>query len=93
MEPVRVFEKGIEPASAAAPSYGEYPFHLRDGDITSPKISVSEPLKNQCAHFIECITEGQRPLTDGAAGLEVVQIMEAIDRSVAQRGAPVAVDD
>lgn len=90
-EPVRVFEKGIEPARGEASNFGEYHFEMRDGDIISPKIAVSEPLKNQCTHFIKCITEGQRPLTGGEAGLEVVQIMEAIDRSIAQRGAPVAI--
>lgn len=89
LEQVRVFEKGIVHAAAEAPSYGEYHFLIRDGDIISPRIEVSEPLKNQCAHFIECVTQNLRPLTCGRTGLEVVRVMEAVDRSIKLRGAPV----
>ncbi len=62
---------------------------IRDGDIISPKIEPSEPLKNQCVDFIECIRTGDRPVSDGPSGLAVVEIMEAIDRSLLLRGAPV----
>lgn len=89
LEQVRIFEKGIVTAAAEAPSYGEYHFLIRDGDIISPRIEVSEPLKNQCAHFIECVTQNLQPLTCGRTGLEVVRVMEAIDRSIELRGAPV----
>ncbi len=89
MEQVRVFEKGVIPAPAEATSYGEYQFSMRDGDIISPRVKVSEPLKNQCLHFVECIMEGKRPVTDGQAGLEVVKVMEAIDRSIENHGTPI----
>ena len=72
-----------------APSYGEFHFQIRDGDIVSPRIKASEPLKNQCSHFLECITSGNRPLTGGREGLEVVQVLAAIDLSIARHGAPV----
>jgi predicted dehydrogenase len=91
LERVRVFEKGVAPAPTEAPSYGEYHFLMRDGDIISPKIEVSEPLKNQCTHFLECVTQGNRPLTGGREGLEVVRVMEAIDRSMERKGAPIEV--
>lgn len=89
-EQVRVFEKGIASTPCEAPNYGEYLFQMRDGDIISPKIEPGEPLKNQASHFLKCIQGNQRPLTDGEEGLEVVKVMEAVDRSLAQRGAPVA---
>lgn len=89
LKQVQIFEKGIVPAAAEAPSYGEYHFLIRDGDIISPRIEVSEPLKNQCAHFIECVTQNLQPLTCGRTGLEVVRVMESIDRSIELRGAPV----
>jgi predicted dehydrogenase len=92
MEQVRVYEKGVAPAAAEASSFGEYHFSVRDGDIISPRVEVSEPLKNQCLHFLECIVEGKRPLTDGQAGLEVVKVMEAIDRSVENHGTPVEIN-
>ncbi len=92
MEQVRIFEKGIAPGEVDAPSsYGEFRFLIRDGDIISPRVQASEPLKDQCLHFVECINQNKRPFTDGQAGLEVVQVMQAIDRSLAQNGAPVQV--
>jgi predicted dehydrogenase len=74
-----------------AQSYGEYQFLLRDGDILSPRIEVSEPLRNQCSHFLECITNGVRPLTSGHEGREVVRVMEAVERSIQRNGAPVEI--
>ncbi|TEU14775.1 MAG: Gfo/Idh/MocA family oxidoreductase [Anaerolineales bacterium] len=91
IEQVRIFEKGIASEEIEAPSYGEFRFRIHDGDIISPRIEASEPLKSQCLHFIECFTQNKHPLTDGQSGLEVVQVMEAIDRSLAQNGAPVQV--
>lgn len=89
MEPVRIFEKGVAIELDEAPTYGEYRFLMRDGNIISPKIEMSEPLKNQCNHFISCVLESKQPLTDGQSGVDVVQVMEAIDQSMAQNGVPI----
>jgi predicted dehydrogenase len=89
LERVRIFEKGVSPVESEAANYGEYNLRIRDGDIISPPVETSEPLKNECIHFVDCVTQRVQPLTDGWAGLDVVRVMEAIDRSVAQRGAPV----
>jgi predicted dehydrogenase len=88
VERVRVFEKGVTPVESDASSYGDHHLRMRDGDIISPRIDVSEPLRNECAHFLECVSEGKQPLSDGRSGLDVVRTMEAISRSVAQKGAP-----
>jgi predicted dehydrogenase len=88
-ERVRVFEKGVSIVEPEASSYGEFQFRMRDGDIISPRVEMSEPLKNQCSHFVECVQKGTRPLTDGLAGLNVVRVMEAITDSISQNGTPV----
>ncbi len=87
-EPVRVYEKGVSIAPVEPSSYGEYHLQMRDGDIISPKVELGEPLKNQCRHFLQCVTQGCDPLTSARDGLEVVKAMEAIDRSLALYGAP-----
>jgi predicted dehydrogenase len=92
MERIRIFEKGVEPADPEAASFGEYHFLMRDGDIISPKIEVSEPLKNQCSHFLHCIRSGETPETHGPVGLEVVKAMEAIDKSMEENGTPVEIE-
>ncbi len=91
LERVRVFEKGVRSVPAEASSYGEHQFQMRDGDIISPRVEISEPLRNQCLHFLECITEGIRPITSGRDGLDVVRVMKAIDSSLDRNGAPVSV--
>lgn len=91
LEQVRVFEKGVTPAPPEVANYGEHQLLLRDGDIISPRIEASEPLKNQCAHFVECVRRCLCPLTDGWAGRAVVQVMAALDRSIERNGAPVAI--
>ena len=50
-----------------------------------------EPLEVECRHFVECVAEGKRPLTDGASALRVVRVLEAAQRSLESRGAPVDV--
>ena len=91
-ERVRVFEKGVTSVEREASSFGEHQLLMRDGAIIIPKIEASEPLKNECAHFLECVLTGCQPLTSGREGVEVVQVMEAIDRSVAAHGAPVVLE-
>ncbi len=90
-ESVRVFEKGIAPAEPQADSFGEFRLLVRDGDIISPRVEPSEPLKNMGEHFIECIMYQKQPLTDGQNGLDVVRVMVALDQSLARHGTPVEV--
>jgi predicted dehydrogenase len=91
LEQVRVFEKGVRPARAEVMGFGESQFQIRDGDIISPRVEVSEPLKNQSTHFLECVRAGRPCLSGGPEGREVVEVLEAIDRSLALNGARVAV--
>jgi len=93
LEKVRIFEKGVSPSATEVNSYGEFQFLMRDGDIISPKVEASEPLKNQCAHFLDCVTRGVTPLSDGQNGLDVVRVLVAIDESVRRNGAPVEVQN
>lgn len=88
MEPVRVFEKGAAPLTKGDSSEDQ-PFVMRDGAVVSPKIEASEPLKNQCSHFLDCVAGGGTPLSGGPEGRDVVRVLDAIDRSVARGGAPV----
>jgi UDP-2-acetamido-3-amino-2,3-dideoxy-glucuronate N-acetyltransferase len=49
-----------------------------------------EPLRNECAHFVECIKNGTTPRTDGKNGLRVVQVLEAAQRSLDEEGSAVS---
>jgi len=89
--PVRIYERGAKPVEPSVYGYAEHQFLLRDGDIVMPRVEISEPLRNQCEHFVACVTTGAEPLTDGQNGLDVVRVIDAVDRSMAQRGAPVEI--
>ena len=92
LEPVRIFEKSVSMVKNEPSSFGEYKFAIRDGAIISPKVPISEPLRNQCLHFIECIQHDLTPITDALSGLHVVRVMEAADRSIELNGMPVALN-
>jgi len=47
-----------------------------------------EPLRAECQHFISCIRNGQRPLTDGLRGLEIARVLDACQHSLDADGAP-----
>jgi predicted dehydrogenase len=86
-EPVRIFNKGAirEPSYE---SFGEFKLVTRSGEVVSPAISPSEPLKNQCQHFLKALASGSPVLSDADDGLRVVEIVSAINRSIAERGVP-----
>lgn len=91
-EPIRIFEKAVSAGDGPIEPRGEYPLHIRDGDIISPRVLATEPLKNQCRHFLECVETGATPRTPGEDGVNVVAVMDAITRSIEARGAPTPVE-
>jgi predicted dehydrogenase len=72
-----LYDKGFDQDTS---SWGEY--IARSGDIYSPQISNREPLRLECEHFIECVRTGATPRSDGAGGLRVVRVLEALQRSL-----------
>jgi predicted dehydrogenase len=92
-ESVRIFDKGAISVPTADPSNGDVELMLRDGDIISPRIEASEPLRNECNHFLDCIRHGIRPLTSGYEGREVVRVMQAVERSIELQGARVEIGE
>ncbi|MBI3490735.1 MAG: Gfo/Idh/MocA family oxidoreductase [Acidobacteria bacterium] len=91
VECVRVFERGVSATDVTADSFGEFKLLVRDGDIISPKIEPSEPLKTQCMAFVDAVTTGRRPLADGRFGGHVIRALAAIEKSMRSCGAAVEV--
>lgn len=63
----------------------------RTGDMWAPQLSLSEALWTEANHFVECIEGGKTPITDGEAGLRIVQILEAATQSMGAQGRPVTI--
>jgi predicted dehydrogenase len=68
-----VYDKGFDPNTR---SYGGY--IARSGDIFSPQVPNTEPLRLECEHFLESIRTGMAPLSDGNSGLRVVRVLERL---------------
>ena len=80
---VRVYDKGAFRKGDV--TYGDFQYKLHSGDILIPRLDMREPLQVECAHFIECVQSGTRPLTDGENGLRVLKVLAAGEKSL-QRG-------
>jgi predicted dehydrogenase len=83
-EKVKIYDKGIDVTTRE----GVYDtlVQYRTGDMLSPKLDQEEALSVGTKHFIDCVLNGKRPVTDGAAGLNVVRVLEASTASMRDRG-------
>jgi predicted dehydrogenase len=90
-EKVLIYDKGLSIPEDGNGNNGNnkfsaWPPNYRYGDVVIPFISNAEPLKLECSHFINCITKGTKPRSDGWSGLKVTSILEAANRSLANGG-------
>jgi predicted dehydrogenase len=72
-----VYDKGFDENWS---SYGEY--IARSGDTFSPRVPNDEPLRLECAHFVDCVRARAEPRSGGEAGLRVVRVLEALQQSL-----------
>jgi len=83
-EKVKIYDKGIDVTTRE----GVYNtlVQYRTGDMLSPKLDQQEALAVGAQHFVDCIKNGTKPMSDGQAGLNVVRILEASEISIKNRG-------
>jgi predicted dehydrogenase len=93
--PLRIYNKGVdrEQKEPYYKDYGEFQLLLRDEEIIIPKIKLSEPLRNQSLHFLECLQKAARPISGGEFGRGVVKVLAAINLSLKRNGQPVIIDE
>lgn len=84
-EKLKVYDKGITVSENSESMY-QMLIGYRAGDMWSPHLEVTEALRTGALHFINCIKNGDRPITDGEVGLRVVRIMEAATESMQKQG-------
>lgn len=89
-EPIRIFDSGADLRDPE--TFGEFRLTYRTGDIVSPRVEVTEPLQLELADFVQAIRTGKQPRSDMRLGADVVRIIEAVDRSLQEGGAPLSVD-
>jgi predicted dehydrogenase len=89
-EQVRVFDRRVEVVEPQ--SFGEHQLSYRVGDVVSPRIDTSEPLRVELSDFAASIRSGSRPRSDMQLGLDVVRMVEAAEASLRRDGRPVHLD-
>ncbi len=88
LEQVRIFEKGVSVGDPIPETFGEFKLLVRDGDIVSPKIEPSEPLKEQCNDFVASILGNRKPFSDALIGTQITRALLAVEASMRENGAP-----
>ena len=98
-EKIRIYDKGVVIEKSSIPrqpyydTYNQWILSYRSGDIHTPKIENKEPLNVMANHFIDCIKNNEKPLTDGYSGLRVVKVLEAMQKSLKDDGNKVILEN
>jgi predicted dehydrogenase len=82
-EKIKVYDKGVERSN---PQSDDLRVSYRAGDLWVPRLEQVEALALETQYFVDCVLKGETPFNDGQAGLRVVQMLEAIDRSMSRQG-------
>jgi predicted dehydrogenase len=91
-EKIRIYDKGVvvQEVHDDEEFYKEM-IQYRTGDVYIPQIENAEALQVMIDHFLDCIEEDRLPDTDGEAGLNVVKLLDAAERSLAASGAKIKI--
>jgi len=84
-EKIKVYDRGIHFTDDAQEIY-RLRVGYRSGDVWAPQLDMTEALRVDGEHFVKCVESGQAPITDGHAGMRVVELIEAATSSMRGRG-------
>jgi predicted dehydrogenase len=85
VDKVKIYDKGID-VQPYNDTFEEFQLAYRYGDVVSYPLEWEEPLRIECLHFVECIQNGGPARSDGHQGLQVVQVLEAAQKSLFNGG-------
>ncbi len=89
--PVAIYDRYVIRKKPLLREFGDFQLLPREGDITIPKIDLEEPLLVQAREFLQSIQQRRCPLSDGRFASRIVNVLEAINRSIGLRGRPVLI--
>jgi predicted dehydrogenase len=90
-EKVKVYDSGVNFTEDPQKIY-QMRVGYRTGDMWAPKLDMTEALRVEGLHFVDCIAGARPPRTDGRMGLRLVQVIESATKSMRSRGETVAVE-
>jgi predicted dehydrogenase len=89
-----IFDRGVDvagPEELGDDERRDVLVSYRSGDMVAPALTEREALGAMVASYANAIRTGTPPLTDGRAGLRVLELLEAASASLRQGGAPIPV--
>jgi predicted dehydrogenase len=84
-EKIKVYDKGVS-FTDDPQQIQEMRVGYRTGDMWAPRLAVTEALRVEGEHFVDCIEHSKAPETDGRLGVRVVELIEAATSSMRGRG-------
>jgi len=88
-EKIKIYDRGVDLKNADG--IHKLLVSYRSGDMYAPRISNIEALQAEAEYFLDCIEKSQDPFNNGEAGLKVVRMLEATDKSLKNGGGKVKV--
>lgn len=86
-ETIKIYDRGVDIKSKEG-TYTVLP-EYRIGQMYAPVIRRVEALSSEVSYFIECIKNKITPHNDLQAGIRVLKILEAADKSLRKKGSPI----
>jgi len=86
-EKIKIYNKGITVKKDEEAERTRLLVSYRTGDMYAPQFDETEALLSMVKEFAASIAENRPALTDGEAGLRVLRVLEAADRSLKTDGA------
>ena len=83
-EKIKLYDKGVKVQNKE--SLYQMLIDYRSGDMWSPRVKYGEALSVELNYLVHCIKKNKIPLNDGESGLRVVQLLEASDKSLKNKG-------
>jgi len=81
-----IYDKGVD-QPPHSDTEQEFRLSYRTGEGVPYPLTWVEPLRVECQHFLDCICDGSEPRSSGRAGVRVVKVLEAAQRSLMNGGA------
>jgi UDP-2-acetamido-3-amino-2,3-dideoxy-glucuronate N-acetyltransferase len=63
---------------------------LKKEDAELVEHADTEPLREECKHFLKSIQSRKQPLTNAQSGIDVLKVLHACQQSIEQNGLPVS---
>ena len=64
---------------------------LKKEDAEFVQHANTEPLREECNHFLDCIQSRNQPITNPQSGIDVLKVLHACQQSIEQNGVPVSI--